>query len=224
METLLIVLIIVCLMFIVFNVLTYFVDKKKSGPQRESTGLNDKFVFESIVYARSGLRGVYTGILIITSVLTILGIRAYGDIKTTVDERVRDLVKGTYKVNSDSLRQKDSLVTAYMLDAKTKLKDFTETLQALQGRYRNAVPRNLHVVVAEFIGESGHDKILFSNLTAIGGEKLKFSKPPVVFADFAIKEYKSIKPYVEFNPPPTTESFEVYGPPGTGYNLWIYEF
>ncbi|MBI1806408.1 MAG: hypothetical protein HYR76_05090 [Ignavibacteria bacterium] len=45
-----------------------------------------KFIIENIVYARSGLRGVYRGILMLTFVLTFLGVNERKKIENAIEE------------------------------------------------------------------------------------------------------------------------------------------
>ena len=75
MEVVLIVLIVVALILVIFEIFSFFSMRKVLRDIRSAKQLDDKYFIENIVSLRSGLRGVYGGLVIVTTVLALLGIR-----------------------------------------------------------------------------------------------------------------------------------------------------
>jgi len=146
METFLVIALVFLLAFLIFDVITYISTKKMFRDTWTGNKLDEKFIIENIIYARSGLRGVYSSLVIVTTVLALLGIRAMNDIKNTVSQEVAEEIKKTAQLDIESLRQKYRDLTKLEEDGRliyqriSKVADEIRKmdLQALKNRYSAA--------------------------------------------------------------------------------------
>jgi hypothetical protein len=206
METLLVVLVVVLLMFVAFDVVTYFSTRKMFRDSWASNKLDEKFIVENIIYARAGLRGIYSGIVIVTTVLALMGIKEVGDIKSAVSKEVTGKIEEANKVPLDSLRWKATNVSSIETEAKTRLKD----LRAISDEARNVyekvkqAPQKLFVVESLFV-KQGTTTVSFAELRPVGGITIpRLKEPPVVWIASASKDgvsygigTKDTKDYIE---------------------------
>jgi len=219
METLLVVLVVVLLMFVAFDVVTYFSTRKMFRDSWASNRLDEKFIIENIIYARAGLRGVYTGIVIVTTVLALMGIKEVGDIKSAVTKEVTGEIEEANKVPLDSLKWKAANVSSVETEAKSRLKDLkiiSDEVRSIYDRVKQS-PQKLFVVESLSV-KGGTTRLSFADLSPIGGVRIpKLSDPPVILGSGYREsvrlgmDTKQTRDYVDIS---IVES---------GYvNLWIY--
>ncbi len=217
METILIVLVVTLLLFLIFDIYKHISTKKmfedKWGPKR----LDDKFVLENIIFTRSSLRGLYGGLVIITSVLALLGIRAINDIKTNVGNDIKTKIDSTYNINLDSLAAKAEEVNRINAQVRNDYASSAKYLSLIRDASRQVsffVVRGIPVKANDF------QSVAFKNLKTEDGHSLPVfqTSPNIMILEHngGVSLTKVTKDSIHFS------NFSSWSDAPISFDLWVY--
>ena len=161
-----------------YTVWSYFSLKRLAG-EAQLRKLEDRYLLEQIVHARTSFNLIYAMIGVVTFVIAFFGFNLESNV---TDEVTREISRAA-QVDLEGLRNKADSISQMQISARQDAMQVAKTKSQIGALYENMrrSPQKLFVIQSLPVNVEGQ-KYRFSDLKPVDGTILpKFSQPPVLF-------------------------------------------